>query len=145
MWFNEGSIPEQKHARVQLTVWADSAQANTLIREIEDQVCGGLPTAESFGAAIAVHEPTLHVRRAARFRPVVRRPVNRITRAHQPGNRRAFSSNEEIHHGTQASKGTQFGFAPVVSTAIATSAISKAAGTGQRCCQQRRHRRCGGH
>ncbi|KUO98755.1 hypothetical protein AR276_19860, partial [Stenotrophomonas maltophilia] len=37
VWFNEGSIPEQKHARVQLTVWADSrAQANTLIRNIED-------------------------------------------------------------------------------------------------------------
>ena len=61
VWFNEGSTPEQKHARVQLTVWADSrAQANTLIREIEDQVCAGLPTAESFGAAIAVHEPLLH-------------------------------------------------------------------------------------
>ncbi|HEL2980097.1 TPA: DUF3168 domain-containing protein [Stenotrophomonas maltophilia] len=60
VWFNEGSIPEQKHARVQLTVWADTrAQANTLIREIEDQVCGGLPKSESFGAAIAVHEPAI--------------------------------------------------------------------------------------
>ncbi|MET4597373.1 MULTISPECIES: DUF3168 domain-containing protein [Stenotrophomonas] len=60
LWFNEGSIPDQKHARVQLTVWADTrAQANTLIRDIEDQVCAGLPKSESFGAAIAVHEPAL--------------------------------------------------------------------------------------
>ncbi len=50
-------------------------------------------------------------------------PCNTPAR-HSPG---FFLSNEEIHHGTQASKGTQFGFAPVVSTAIATSAISKAA------------------
>ncbi|WMJ71310.1 DUF3168 domain-containing protein [Stenotrophomonas sp. 24(2023)] len=60
LWFNEGSTPEQKHARVQLTVWADSReQANTLVRRIEDQVCAGLPKAESFGAAVAVHEPAI--------------------------------------------------------------------------------------
>lgn len=56
LWFSERAAPSHKHARVQITIWADTRQeANQLIRHIENLTCT-LPSAETFGAAVCAHE-----------------------------------------------------------------------------------------
>ena len=54
LWFGEGAMPDHKHARVQITLWADTrAQVNTLMRRIEDSICTGMPKSEPLGAAVS--------------------------------------------------------------------------------------------
>ncbi|MGZ0026438.1 DUF3168 domain-containing protein [Stenotrophomonas sp. S4] len=60
LWFLEGSIPDHKHARVQITIWSKSrSEANTLIRRIEDAICSGVPHSEPYGAAVAMYESSI--------------------------------------------------------------------------------------
>jgi len=60
LWFTERAMPDHKHARVQITIWATTRiEANTLIREIEDQICTGLPKSEPYGAAVATYEDAI--------------------------------------------------------------------------------------
>ena len=58
LWFSERTMPSHKHARVQITIWADTRQeANQLIRQIEDLTCT-LANAETYGGAICAYEET---------------------------------------------------------------------------------------
>lgn len=60
LWFGEGAMPDHKHARVQIVVWAATrGEANTLIRRIEDAICTGMPKSEPLGAAVALYEPAI--------------------------------------------------------------------------------------
>lgn len=54
LWFFEGAMPGHKHARVQITLWAETrAQANTLMRQIEGRICTGMPLSTPYGAAVS--------------------------------------------------------------------------------------------
>ncbi len=60
LWFREGAMPGHKHARVQITVWAETRlQANQLMRQIEGAICTGLRNAEPFGAMVGGYEDAI--------------------------------------------------------------------------------------
>ncbi|HYG07655.1 MAG TPA: DUF3168 domain-containing protein [Stenotrophomonas sp.] len=60
LWFGEGVMPDHKHARVQITLWAATrAQANTLMRAIEGALCASLPKSEAIGAFTATYEDAI--------------------------------------------------------------------------------------
>jgi len=60
LWFAEGAMPDHKHARLQITLWAGSrAEANTLMRAIEGVLCARLPKSEVIGALTATYEDAI--------------------------------------------------------------------------------------
>jgi len=60
LWFGERKMPDHKHARVQITIWAETRlEANNLIRQVEGEICSKLPNSEPYGAAVCGYEDAI--------------------------------------------------------------------------------------
>lgn len=61
-WYVDQTLPDHKHARIQLTVWAKTrAAANALSRLLEEQIAANVPNAQVYSAFTAVTEPDLNL------------------------------------------------------------------------------------
>lgn len=56
----EKKLPDHKHARIQVTIWADSRlDADVMARSVEKAIIESDFTAEAYGAFVALYEPAI--------------------------------------------------------------------------------------
>ena len=59
-WYLDQTLPDHRHSRIQLTVWAKSRMAaNALSRLLEEQIAANIPNAQPYSAFIAVMDTDL--------------------------------------------------------------------------------------
>lgn len=62
LWYSDKKMPDKKHARIQVNVWAKSRiEANQIARQIENALCTSSMIAEAYGAFTGDFNDALHI------------------------------------------------------------------------------------